>query len=551
MKTLLVNIVIFYVLLLMSGCSTHYSKAKEFYDNEQYEASISEYKQMIPIARNNNKLLMGIYNNIADSYSNLDNYEMAVEYYHMSINVLPRRGYYGYSNLAGLNYTWGNIKEAYDNSLKALQLTNTKYYTEYETWSSYKTDSVKLFIDSQVNFYGLKLKYNTMLDEYSSKNYKNVTNIAKQILNAPYVAYIGVSFAGTTVCNVAKGSLADINGIVKGDVILSINGKDISSAVDAYDNAALLIYKYGTNAYVKILRDGREIVIKLQLEYPEIEHTKKILNTIATNKKNRVVNLSSLLKQNNTFNGTDRNTYDHKVAVVIGVSKYKIHNPLEYATNDAKAVGLKLSKMGFKVIELYDDEATRGRILRVLADDLPGIMGKNDALVVYFAGHGITEELNGVERGGEEGYLAPVDFDKSNYTGTAISMTSIRSLVKKYRAKHILFVFDSCYSGLGLARGGGREGAFISNALKKRTAQIITAGGKSELALEDRGHGLFTRAFLETLDGKTIPIKNGYLVASDIAQAVRKTVTEKSSGTQNPAYGWLSGEGDFVFETSF
>jgi uncharacterized caspase-like protein len=169
--------------------------------------------------------------------------------------------------------------------------------------------------------------------------------------------------------------------------------------------------------------------------------------------------------------------------------------------------------------------------------------------LVYFAGHGQTEPL---ADGQEEGYIIPVDGALDNYQGTAISMTYIHSLIKKYKAKHILFVFDSCYSGLGLKRGGGQrsKGTFVMNMSQKTARQIITAGGKDEQAQESRGHGVFTKAFLDALNknGENIMIKDGYILASDLGQFLRKQVGEKTGFSQTPLYGWLDGEGDFIFE---
>jgi len=245
--------------------------------------------------------------------------------------------------------------------------------------------------------------------------------------------------------------------------------------------------------------------------------------------------------------GNGENFYDHKIAIVIGVNKYSDFVPLEFAVNDAKSIKSKLDEMKFdKIYELYDKDATRSNILRVLSDYIPRTIGKNDGVVVYFAGHGLTEELTNGEM---EGYIAPVDTQKSNYSGTAISMTTIRELAKKYRAKHTLLVFDSCYSGLGLKRSAGVSGPgdFIKKASQKTAFQIITAGGKDELAQEEKGHGVFTKSLLDVFDKKNQSSNQEIMLASDIGLFLRKVVTEKTKGAQTPAFGWLAGEGDFIF----
>jgi hypothetical protein len=242
--------------------------------------------------------------------------------------------------------------------------------------------------------------------------------------------------------------------------------------------------------------------------------------------------------------------YRHRVAVLIGINRYTSWPNLEFAVNDAKSVRDKLTVMGFdKIVTIFDKDATRARIMRVLADDLPGMMTEDDCLLVYFAGHGATEELSD---NGKEGYLIPVDGDDENYRGTGISMSSVHEMIKRYRSKHILFVFDSCYSGLGLMRSGAKTDkkatGFIKSMAKKPVSLILTAGGKDEQAGEAKGHGIFTRSFLDALNGKAPLAENGFILASDVAQQVRKRVFDLSHGKQIPQFGALSGEGDFIFE---
>ncbi len=236
--------------------------------------------------------------------------------------------------------------------------------------------------------------------------------------------------------------------------------------------------------------------------------------------------------------------YDHKVAVIIGINKYNNseYESLDFAVRDAQSVKEQIIKMGFdKVIEIPEANATRAGILRVLADELPYSLGKNDALFVYFAGHGDTEELKGGEM---EGYILPRDAKKKNYRGTAISMEKIREVIKRYKAKHILLVFDSCYSGYGAILGTVNQGSHPHDAV-----QIITAGGKNETAGEDgkAGHGIFTKTFLDSFGNKSLYSGKGIILASDIGYFVKKEVSKQTEGKQNPQFKSLEGEGDFKF----
>jgi uncharacterized caspase-like protein len=199
---------------------------------------------------------------------------------------------------------------------------------------------------------------------------------------------------------------------------------------------------------------------------------------------------------------------------------------------------------------LYDANATRIQILDYLSNILPNRLGKNDQLVVYFAGHGQTESYKDSDgQISEEGYILPVDCNQDNYRGTAISMSAIHELSKKIKAKHIYYVFDSCYSGLGLKRSSGIEktDGYINKITSNSAIQILTAGGKNELAGEEKGHGIFTRQLLIALDGKADMDHDGYITASEIGTYVKPEVSRKTENQQTPKFGWVSGEGDNVF----
>jgi len=160
----------------------------------------------------------------------------------------------------------------------------------------------------------------------------------------------------------------------------------------------------------------------------------------------------------------------------------------------------------------------------------------------FFAGHGQTETLPG---GGKKGYIIPVDADMSNYSSTAISMEQVRSLSRRIPAKHILFVMDSCYSGLGLNRSAGvspKASDYLRKISSMRVVQIITAGGKGEQVQEKIGHGLFTTYFLRALMGEADINKDNVVTGTELGA----WVSNASNQAQTPLYGRLEGEGEFL-----
>jgi uncharacterized caspase-like protein len=153
-------------------------------------------------------------------------------------------------------------------------------------------------------------------------------------------------------------------------------------------------------------------------------------------------------------------------------------------------------------------------------------------------------------RGGEEGYLIPVDGDPDRLELTAIPMDEIRKIGRRVSARHIFFAIDSCFSGFALSRAVPSEtvnDAEIASALEEPVVQVLTAGRKGQKAAEEGGHGLFTRRMLDALRGLADREGRGFITVTQLAAWVTPRVVRDSEGRQYPQYSALDGEGDFVF----
>ena len=585
---------------------------------------------------------------LGGAYQMLGNYDKSTYYWLESIRIFPQKAYYSYLYLAELNYSFGKLDKAYEYSRQALDSVNSPSYDLTMKKSIYDKDLWKNAAIAASEFYRMRLDATEMESDFEMANYTNSEILAKKILNTKYHVHFGMQTAGTIVESVSKGSMADLNGFIRNDKLLKMNGVKVSTELELLHEINKLMYMYGSTVTYQIERNGRVIDIRVNLTYPEIASASTILKEsksrmksidYARHKKDKQPPLIHVLKPNtvrgikvvaqgvidfeiltsddvgvktvmvnnkqctlqnanpieqkilpgkvgkytasfpkqgkrqsyiitavdvngnisqktievestNSATNYSEPIYEHKIAVVIGINKYNPWPGLEYAVNDAKAVRGSLVRMGYdKVIEIYDRDATRLRITRVLGDELLGILGPNDCLLVYFAGHGATEMS---KNGEQEGYIVPADADTANFEGTAISMSYIHNMIKRYRAKHILFVFDSCYSGLGLKRGGGQKKSdeFVQNMATKMVRMIITAGGKDEQAAETKGHGVFTKSFLDVLDGEAQLSRDHFILASDVGQYIREQVGKKTNFSQTPQYGWLDGEGDYIFEVN-
>ncbi len=244
--------------------------------------------------------------------------------------------------------------------------------------------------------------------------------------------------------------------------------------------------------------------------------------------------------------------YDRSYAVIIGIDWYKNMplKSLENAVSDAKGVE-KTLKTNFEfddIFTLYNEEATKDGILDTLMDKLGRKTTKEDAVFIFWSGHGYTEKTGY----GELGYLIPYDgsFDSMRKN---ISMTILRDDISKtIKAKHVFYVIDACYSGLLLAKKGGkrkteRSLSYLKDITKEDVRQILTAGGKDQEVLDGGpfGYSVFTGRFIQALKEA-----KDYIIASELSSNIKRKVYSDARARnhkQKPQSGELFGLGDYVF----
>jgi len=231
-------------------------------------------------------------------------------------------------------------------------------------------------------------------------------------------------------------------------------------------------------------------------------------------------------------------------ALIIGNNNYKYITKLKTAIADAEAVEEILkNQYGFQTKLLID--ATRGDILDTLNDFRK--IGKNDNLLIYYAGHGEFEKASG------KSYWLPVDA-KSDSPSNWIIADDITSSIKRITSRHILIVSDSCYSGTltravsgDLSKAGERE-KFIKKMLERPSRTLMASGGNEPVADEGgSGHSVFADAFLRALKEAD---KNIFTAEELFHGRVKSSVAGKSK--QVPEYNDIKNSGhdggDFIFK---
>ena len=240
------------------------------------------------------------------------------------------------------------------------------------------------------------------------------------------------------------------------------------------------------------------------------------------------------------------------VVVVIGIDEYRNKQNLSYAVRDAEAVALLFREnTSYEVyMKLYNGEATKKSIVRVI-DELINERGI-DRIIFYFAGHGHTEKSVMID--GELGFFLPTDYDPSRLLETSIPMSEVVTWAKSLKARHVLFLFDACFSGMiGSQLRTGRD-YHIDFLAENPGRHAIAAGSGEQTTREykELGHGVFTYFLLEALEGKAdIQPKDGILTLGELAIYLQDKVTNYTKMKQHPRMvQLLDGDGQIFIELS-
>ena len=248
--------------------------------------------------------------------------------------------------------------------------------------------------------------------------------------------------------------------------------------------------------------------------------------------------------------------YSESWALLIGINKYHNETPLNYAVADAERMHRLLTeKLDFpadNVFMLLDEEASLINIRKEMKK-LYEIANDSDRVLIYFAGHGDTETL---PKGGEEGYLIPIEGDKDDLYTTALPMSEMKRISKRVSAKDMLFLMDACYSGL---MGVGNRGLSLDESadisLRKIAAggsrTVITAGRKGEIAQESAewGHSPFVKNLVSGLEkGMADFNDDNYITARELGMYLTNQVTADTDNKQTPDVSYFTTDrGEFVF----
>jgi hypothetical protein len=251
-----------------------------------------------------------------------------------------------------------------------------------------------------------------------------------------------------------------------------------------------------------------------------------------------------------------------RYALVIGIQNYddKQHwPPLATPLHDARAVADILARdYGFKT-EIADPKGAKTNLfladpglreIQTALETLRLLLGENDSLLIYYAGHGHYVAQS------KDAYWIPKD-GKPDDDFSWLPATVLRSKLKQMNARSVLVVTDSCFSGAMKGLGPADLSIFDSErrrALKKASehpSRLYMSSGAVDPVPDEGGcdkHSVFGCAFLEGLRDMDMSIfSSGDLYVKYVMPRVG------GRSDQNPQWARLAGStpdensGEFIF----
>lgn len=214
-----------------------------------------------------------------------------------------------------------------------------------------------------------------------------------------------------------------------------------------------------------------------------------------------------------------------RFAVLVGNNDYKMPIPgLETPIADvSKTADILTSRFGFETRVLKN--ASKAQIVealnRVAAEATP-----EDNVLLFYAGHGYLMDDT------KMGFWIPIDASVKT-AANWISNTDISKLLSAIRARQLILVSDSCFSG-SLTREqkvtySGKPKA--EEVLRRRSVLVLSSGGDEPVSDEGKeGHSIFAYNLIKTLD-----TASGTTPGYEVWRTVHGSVSKEYS--QEPQYG--------------
>jgi WD40 repeat protein len=199
---------------------------------------------------------------------------------------------------------------------------------------------------------------------------------------------------------------------------------------------------------------------------------------------------------------------------------------LEFAVADARAFAESYGRAvprGFaraETIRLFDRDATREKILATLTR-IARIADDNDAVVVFFAGHGIARPRAVGRVKAQAYYFVPSGYGTiADLEQTGLSSEDLMAALGRLAAQDVVLFLDSCQSGASNAAFSNGIIGTMRALGEDSGIQLMASASSTQNAQElaRLKHGLFTYALLQALECKGDQAKSFSELAAEVEQ---------------------------------
>ncbi|WP_434052607.1 MAG: caspase family protein [Roseibium sp.] len=218
--------------------------------------------------------------------------------------------------------------------------------------------------------------------------------------------------------------------------------------------------------------------------------------------------------------------------LALGSQSYRFldNYDLEFPATDAETVAEYLQqKMGKGFKDVKTEVITMNNDLGASAENIKAALSRiadsriEDTIVLFLSGHG--------ERDGDRYLFLPEDarrFGNGWVEESVIDWSLIQNALQMAKGERIVFM-DTCYSG-------NTYHPRIMNDASDADIFLLTASDQNTWAEEDKslGHGLFTYALKQGMDGQADRDNDGVIRLFELASFVSKEVMSLSGGEQIP-----------------
>ena len=229
-------------------------------------------------------------------------------------------------------------------------------------------------------------------------------------------------------------------------------------------------------------------------------------------------------------------------ALLVGISQYqKLPHDLwlQYPDADATAFSRFLASAqggsvpAGQILVLTNEQATTAAVRAGLRGFLKDRPGKNDTVYVLIAGHGTVDNTGA--------YILTWDSDPENLAATALPMAELHSVVEEElnRAGRVILLADVCRAATIAGQKTASLGAVVEKIGEAPGEMLgLMAARPKELSIEGPdfggGHGAFTWAVLQGLNGAADTDRDGSVSAGELIDYVSAQVPKLTGNRQHP-----------------